>query len=90
MNHKVDHTPAVRGADEQPTRFSLSAIWVAPEVSDEDMAVSEELLRFADGDATPAELVQSLLGREELTDDVGHALIVPALADRLGRRWAFV
>ena len=54
------------------------------------MAVSEELLRFADGDVTRAELVQSLLGREELTDDVGHVPIVPALADGLGRRWAFV
>jgi hypothetical protein len=90
LNHQGDHTLAVCEADEQPTRFSLSAIWVAPEVSDEDVAVSEELLRFADGDATPAELVQSLLGREELMDDVGHAPIVPALADRPGRRWAFV
>lgn len=77
LNHKGDRTLAACEADEQPTRVSLSAIWVAPEVSDEDVAVSEELLRLADGDATPAELVQSLLGREELMDDVGHAPIVP-------------
>jgi hypothetical protein len=51
LNHKGDRTLAVCEADEQPTRFSLSAIWVAPEVSDEDVPVSEELLRFADGDA---------------------------------------
>jgi len=68
--------------------LSLSAIWVASEVSDEDVAVSEELLRFADGDATRAELVESLLGREELMDNVGHVPIVPVFADRPARQWA--
>jgi hypothetical protein len=70
LNHKGDRTLAVCEADEQPTRFSLSAIWVASEVSDEDRAIS--------GGAASLRRWRSVID-ESPTDELAQQLARPNL-----------